>query len=106
MIVGFPCAISSLHSMSAQLRGFKGTANFKLKTTVHSSCFCYITFALYDMSTTQRMQSPPWMGTLRALVSQFKRGTHMHIVEAFVDIVKLPVMSNVLIDLQVTSKVV
>ena len=58
------------------------------------------------MSTTQRMQSPPC--DLSLVSSPWRRmcDTHMHIVEALVDISQRPVVRDILVNLDLALHVI
>ena len=61
------------------------------------------------MSTTQRMQSPPCTPSIQPTSSgrtQETGATHVHVVEALVDLLELAVVRDVLVDLHLALEVV
>jgi len=54
------------------------------------------------------MQSPAWSNAIRTISLQNKTimATYMHIMEASIDVVQLPVVGNIFVDLDLTLKII
>lgn len=59
-----------------------------------------------DMSTMQRMQSPPYNVALSSKTTMKTGGTYVHVVEALIDIVELAVVRDIFVDLDLALKIV